>query len=180
MTSYARLGKSPYLIGFMLAALMVWSLSAITRAMDGALQTTVELRIPVAAVGTAIQDSAITLRRRVLPPAGVISAVQGESPRNSDVARPTVRPLRQITPPLVVALTPVTAPQVTAIASLLTSASVEPKNKKGRLKKKAGSLTSADISAAVGPPLSDASGSRSGKGSSGKAWHKANSRSPHR
>lgn len=115
MLSQAQIRQSPYLVAFMLAAMMVWALSAITRSMDGALQQThVQLRAPIADLGTAIQDSAIALKHRLKPQ--TVTVQPGQSP---SISRPQPSVLN---PPLIQeAFTPVTAPQVIALTELIVS-----------------------------------------------------------
>lgn len=151
MTSQAQIRNSPYLVAFMLAAMMVWSFSAITRSMDGALQQTrVQLRAPIADLGTAIQDSAIALRHRLRPPAPAPAEQLSQAGAIGNDLSSTP------TPPLIQeALTPVIVQEVTALTDLIASSTpgkgrgrgLSERGKQGRSTRS--SVTAAD---ALGPP----------------------------
>ncbi|HVF11883.1 MAG TPA: hypothetical protein VNA87_02230 [Actinomycetota bacterium] len=148
MTSQAQIRNSPYLVAFALAAMMVLSFSTITRSMEGALQQThVQLRAPIADLGTAIQDSAIALRHRLKPPAPAEQPSRHEPLSNDG-------PMR--TPPLMQdALTPVVVQEVTALTDLIASST--PGKDKGRglsgqVKQSRSARASARANGALGPP----------------------------
>lgn len=160
MTSQAQIRNSPYLVAFMLATMMVWSFSAITKSMDGALQqTNVELRAPIADLGTAIQDSAISLRHRFKPQAPAAQPSQPESISNDRPSAPTLPLIQE-------ALTPVTAPEVTSLTDLITSSTPSKGKGKGspgksrEMRSPHSSATAADV---MGPP-SPATDRHPGKG----------------
>ena len=115
MTSQAQIRNSPYLVGFLLAAMMVWSFSSITKSMDGALQHThVQLRAPIRDLGTVIQDSAIALRHRLKPQPPPVQPNQPEAFRENRPSGPTPPAIPEV-------LTPIATSEVPSLSDVITS-----------------------------------------------------------
>lgn len=149
MTSQAQRRDSPYLVAFMLAAMMVWSFSSITRSMDVALQQThVQLRAPIGDLGTAIQDSAIALRHRLKPQTPAAQPSPQESQRLTPRAAAPLPLIQQ-------ALTPVTIPEVSSLTDLIAPSTPSKGNGKGssgKIKQVRTLHSSVALADVLGPP----------------------------
>lgn len=162
MTIRAGFRNSPYLVAFMLTAVMTWSFSAITRTMDGALQQTqVQLRVPVAELGTAIQDSAIALKHRFRP------QTQAE-PSAPESVREAV-PSGHTVPPIQEALTPASVQEITALTELIASSTRSKGKARDKHMKKTGPASKSSSGKVLGPPSPDSDPSRGKRQARGQA-----------